>query len=448
MKKLSIKAKVTLWYTTLIVLLMLFVLVFIFASTEQVVMSKAKANLEEVTLEMADEVSIEDNKIVLDDDFRLYEKGIYLLVFKGNKIIIGEYPQNIPKDIPAQIGNIFTDASGKWLCYDLIIQEDVYIRGIYHLNEISQSMNQIILIAIITFPFITFIAAFGGYFITKKAFSPVVKIYEAASNIESGSDLTKRINLKDRGDEISNLAKTFDLMLDKLEKSFGGEKQFTSDVSHELRTPISVIKSQCEYALTQHNNDNTKEALIDILAQINKMTLLISQLLELSRGEQKINHLQFEKVNLSELLEIVVEELMEEAHKKSILLTVNASENIIINCEQTLIMRLMINLISNAIKYTNQNGHVEAKLEQKEKSVVLRVTDTGIGIGQEHIEKIFNRFYQVDPSRTKDNENSFGLGLSMCKWIVSMHHGTIEVQSEIGKGSSFIVTIPTDTANL
>lgn len=444
MKKLSIKAKVTLWYTTLIVLLMSFVLIFIFASTKQVVMSRARANLEEVTIAMADEVGIDDEQIELDEDFRTYIKGVNLLLFKGDKLIAGEYPQNFSKNIPLQIGDAFTVNEGieKWLFYDVIVHEDIFIRGIYHLNEISQSMNQIMIIAIIAFPFIAFIAAFGGYFITKKAFTPVVKIYEAASNIESGSDLTQRINLEDRGDEISNLAKTFDLMLDKLEKSFEKEKQFTSDVSHELRTPISVIKSQCEYALSQDNSDNAKEALSDILSQTDKMTLLVSQLLELSRGEHKMKHLQFENVNLSELLEIVVEELMEEAHKKSIFLTINASENIMVNCEQTLIMRLMINLITNAIKYTNQNGHVEASLEQNEKSVVLRVSDTGIGIGQEHIEKIFNRFYQVDPSRTKENQNSFGLGLAMCKWIVSLHHGTIEVQSEVGKGSSFIVTMP------
>ncbi len=393
---------------------------------------------------MLEDIKISDGKIKLDDDFKQYEEGVALLIFKEKEIIKGGYPQGFPLDVPIQVGKISTISQNdeKWIVYDVRLDEEMYIRGIYKLDEISQPINQIMIIALITFPFVVFIAAAGGYFITKKAFSPVTRISNIANSIYSGSDLSQRIKLDDTGDEISSLAKIFDLMLDRLEKAFDGEKQFTSDVSHELRTPIAIMKSQCEYAISQDNNENTRKALLEILSQIDKMTLLITQLLEFSRAEQQIKFLQFEIINLSELLEIVVEELAEEAEIKSISLTVNPGRNIMVNCEQTLIMRLVINLITNAIKYTNENGTVEVGLEENEKTVVLSVSDTGIGIAPENIDKIFNRFYRVDSSRASSQKNSFGLGLSICKWIVLAHHGDIVIQSQVGKGSSFIVTIP------
>ena len=245
------------------------------------------------------------------------------------------------------------------------------------------------------------------------------------------------------------MANTFDSMLDRLEASFEAEKQFTSDVSHELRTPLAILKTQSEYAQKLSDKPELKEfqalkELQELLAgmqeQTDLMTRLISQLLELSRTEQQ-QSLQMEEIDLSELLTAVGEQMEELAAQKSIQLRIVTEPSVITKCEQTLMMRLLLNLISNALKYTEPGGWVEARLEKTVEGIRLTVDDNGMGISREDQEKIFRRFYQADPSRSKNADGGFGLGLALCKWIVTAHHGTIQVESELGKGSRFIVEI-------
>lgn len=474
MRKLSIKAKVTLWYTSLIVLLMLVMLTFLFTVSEQQILSNAKADLEAAVHEMAGKVEIdapdqedreeledlEDQddqeargglKIQWEDDFATYQNGAVLLLLTDTTILQGKYPNSFPMDFPLAEGGIETIEQGKirWLVYDEEVGSGVYVRGVYEFSEISGSMNTMILIALILFPFLAVLAAAGGYFITRQAFRPIAKITGTAAGIGKGSDLTQRIALPDAGDEVSAMANTFDSMLDRLEASFEAEKQFTSDVSHELRTPLAILKTQSEYAQKLSDKPELKEfqalkELQELLAgmqeQTDLMTRLISQLLELSRTEQQ-QSLQMEEIDLSELLTAVGEQMEELATQKSIQLRIVTEPNVITKCEQTLMMRLLLNLISNALKYTEPGGWVEARLEKTVEGIRLTVEDNGIGISKADQEKIFRRFYQADPSRSKDPDSGFGLGLALCKWIVAAHHGTIQVESELGKGSRFIVEI-------
>lgn len=468
MRKLSIKAKVTLWYTSLIVLLMLVMLTFLFTVSEQQILSNAKADLEAAVHEMAGKVEIdvsdqedgeeledweeqEDLEIQWEDDFATYQNGAVLLLLTDTTILQGKYPNNFPMDFPLAEGGIETIEQGKirWLVYDEEVGSGVYVRGVYELSEISGSMNTMILIALILFPFLAVLAAAGGYLITRQAFRPIAKITETAAGIGKGSDLTQRIALPDAGDEVSAMANTFDSMLDRLEASFEAEKQFTSDVSHELRTPLAILKTQSEYAQKLSDKlelrefqalQELQELLAGMQEQTDLMTRLISQLLELSRTEQQ-QSLQMEEIDLSELLTAVGEQMEELAVRKSIQLRIVSEPNITAKCEQTLMMRLLLNLITNAIKYTEPGGWVEARLKKTVEGFRLTVEDNGIGISKADQEKIFRRFYQADPSRSKNTENGFGLGLALCKWIVAAHHGTIQVESELGKGSKFVVEI-------
>ncbi|MEG1931194.1 MAG: HAMP domain-containing sensor histidine kinase [Anaerovorax sp.] len=444
MKKLSIKGKITLWYTTLVVVILLAVLSFLFASAEQIIYSNDQNLLTNVTMEAADEIDIEEGQVEFDDDIKGYEKGVILLTFDHGQLMTGQYPANFPVNTKLQRGNTFTvkNNGNQWLVKDVPIGEEIYIRGIHPLDEMTAAMGQTILIALIAFPFIILIAALGGYWISKKAFAPVSKIAKTAKEIGNSYDLSKRIHLADTGDEISVLSDTFDEMLEKLERAFEDEKQFTSDVSHELRTPIAVLKTQCEYALTQQNNGETEKALQDILCKTDQMTNLVAQLLELSRAQHQTDTVTFERVDISELLEMVAEEMMQQAEKKEIAIVLEHEKNVCIYCEQTLIMRLLINLIENAIKYTDKGGQIVLTLVQREGDIQLSVADTGIGISQEHLPKIFNRFYKVNTARTKEAESSFGFGLAFCKWIVTAHRGTIQAESEMGKGSIFRIQLP------
>ncbi|MEG2306156.1 MAG: HAMP domain-containing sensor histidine kinase [Erysipelotrichaceae bacterium] len=444
MKKLSIKARITLWYTTLVIILMAIVLTFLGASIENILMSKAENDCKEVAIEMADEIKVEDGKLEFDEDFKIADKGVMLLVYDHGNLVKGDVPDLFPQNTEFRNGQEYTTTSEKmqWLTYDVMVNDGLYIRGIYPLQELSASMSQIIMIVLISIPFIILIAILGGYYITKKAFKPIGKIAKTAGDIGNGNDLSKRIALKDNGDELSTLSNTFDQMLDRLEKSFHDERQFTSDVSHELRTPLTVMKSQCEYALTQENNPITNRALMDIENKTNQMTALISQLLELSRSDQNKHKIIFEVVNMSEVTLMVSEEMKQIASLKQIEILSNIEPELKVNGEQTLLMRLIINLVDNAIKYSKENSRIHIELHQIERKLQLKVIDEGIGIKKGDQAKIFQRFYKVNEARNKETDNSFGLGLSFCEWIVQLHHGSIKVESEDGLGSTFIVILP------
>jgi len=303
-------------------------------------------------------------------------------------------------------------------------------------TEVENIIETIVLISLIVLPFFLVFSAISGYFITKKAFKPIEKIREAAEKINEGNDLTQRINIGEGNDEIYTLANTFDTMFDRLQNSFEREAQFTSDVSHELRTPVAIIISECEYGLENLTSiENATDTISSVLDETKKMSKLISQLLTLSRMDRGNQKLNFEKINISEMTHLIADSQQHNADSKNIKIHSEIEENIFIVGDETMIMRIFVNLISNAINYGRENGNIWIKLTQDKDFAICKVIDDGIGIEKENIPKIWGRFYQVESSRTTEN---LGLGLSMVKWIIEAHKGEIYAESEIGKGSSFI----------
>ncbi|CJC53357.1 sensor histidine kinase [Streptococcus pneumoniae] len=186
-----------------------------------------------------------------------------------------------------------------------------------------------------------------------------------------------------------------------------------------------------------------EESLEVILKQSRKMSALISQLLLLARADQgNHNTFQFECINMSELTEIVVEELSLMVQENSIEITTNIEEDLFIKADQTLMMRLLMNLLTNAIAYSKASGTVHMQLFRDETNIIGTVSDNGIGISEQHITKIWDRFYRVDAARTSSNIGNTGLGLSMVKWIVELHGGEITVESKLGEGSTFTFKLP------
>ena len=230
-------------------------------------------------------------------------------------------------------------------------------------------------------------------------------------------------------------------MFERLEFSFEKERQFTSDVSHELRTPVAVIISQCEYLLENENlSAEDKEEIAVILRQAKRMSKLTSEMLMIARNEQDEQHLM-EKLDFGLLSELVIEELQTKAQEKNIEITLQKQDDLFMNGDQTLILRMMMNLISNAINYGKTNGHIHVILKGENDQIVGEVKDDGIGISEEHLDRIWERFYRIDKSRSRENGGT-GLGLSMVRWIVNLHNGTIHVESIEGIGTSFIFRFP------
>ena len=290
-------------------------------------------------------------------------------------------------------------------------------------------------------PFFLILSAIGGYIITKNAFTPIKKIRKIAEEINEGNDLSQRIDLGKGDDELHTLANTFDVMFDRLQTSFENEVQFTSDVSHELRTPITVILTQSEYGKNHIKSVEEAQRSFKIIEKEGqKMSKLVSQLLTLARMERGKQKLNLENINLSELLEMTVETQICAAEAKNIKFVTKIVPEIYAKIDEMMIIRVFTNLISNAISYGKQNGTVivELFLDENKNKIISRISDDGIGIPKNELDKIWLRFYQVDPSKSGDNS---GLGLSMVKKIIELHNGEIFVESEFGLGTTFTVIL-------
>ncbi len=305
----------------------------------------------------------------------------------------------------------------------------IYIRAICPAEDSKTIFTNVGKSAIYLLPFFVIVAAIGAYIISKKTVAPIEKITVSAQEISTGNDLSKRLETNNAPREISNLADTFNEMFERLHTSFENEKRFTSDASHELRTPLAVIKAECEYALSENADEEEKiQALESIEEQTNKMTSLVSSLLTVTRAEQGLRRFKLEAENLSELVEGICKRFRT---SKNIELITDIENDIIINLNSVLITQLLENLLSNADKYGRENGIIKVKLHTENDRTVLSIKDNGIGISEEDLPKIWNRFYRADTSRSETE--GFGLGLALVKKIAEIHSAECIAESEIDK---------------
>jgi heavy metal sensor kinase len=326
------------------------------------------------------------------------------------------------------------------------------------LEDVEDALNTLLLILIIAVPLALLVASLGGQFLANKALKPVDHITQTARMITS-QNLNQRINPPKVKDEISRLVETLNEMISRLDRSFRQVKQFSTDASHELKTPLTILKGEVEVALRKERVPHEYEQVLKSnLEEINRMSQIVEDLLLLSRADSGEIRLNKEDMNLNEILSEVVAHVNVLAQSKNLRIeTSNHHEEIHIFGDPLRIRALFLNLIENGIKYTEQGGSIHILLtkdtlvqdgkqsgraqgEQGE-FVKIIVSDTGIGIAKEDQERIFDRFFRVDKARSREQGGS-GLGLSICKWIVEAHRGKIEVESELGKGSSFIIKLP------
>ncbi len=454
MKHMSIKKKITLWYTVfmnLFVLLALSLLLFIVNGR---ILSDARLRLKDTVTRSYHEIEYEDGLLKFDDDLNYLGEGIYLSVYdNGGALVYGRIPSTFSGAATLIMDELRQVRSRDtvWYVYDYCQNIEGYgnlwVRGIVSQSRTDAVLRTLVLFSLVLFPFFVLCIALGGYSIIKKALQPLTSMAETAKQIGSGSDLSRRIRLSPGEDEVHRLADTFDGMMDRLEASFEAEKQFTSDVSHELRTPISVILSQCEYASGESvSMEEQREALESISSQAKKMNGLISQLLTLARAESRKTALHLETVNVSELAEMVCEEQEFAAKDKQIAIHTQLPPNLLMRGDETMLIRLFINLLSNSISYGKRGGNIWVELHQEDGLIKGSVADDGIGIPKDQLDQIWGRFYQVDPARSSSGKEvsgcGFGLGLPMVKWIVQAHDGSISVESCPEEGARFSFQFP------
>ena len=284
------------------------------------------------------------------------------------------------------------------------------------------------------------LAGMGGLFLASRVLQPVERITKTAQEIGE-SDLSRRINVKS-DDELGRLASTIDSMIGRLEAAFNRQRQFTADASHELRTPLAIMQAESTLALGKERTETEYRKSLETIAQESDyMASVIGKLLFLARSDVGKETINFEDVDLKELISTLSSSVEALAMDKEIKFAVDAKESVIVTGDRVKLRQLFINILENAIRYTPPGGNISVSLIRKETTAVVAISDTGMGIPPEHLPHIFERFYRVDKARSKA-EGGVGLGLAITKYIVESHGGTIEVESQVDKGSTFFVTLP------
>jgi heavy metal sensor kinase len=299
------------------------------------------------------------------------------------------------------------------------------------------TFRYVLLIAIVG---VIVLAGLGGLFLAGRVLKPVEQITRTAQKIEE-SDLSQRITVKN-DDELGRLATTLNDMIERLEEAFNRQRQFTADASHELRTPLAIMQAEATLALSKERTEaDYRKSLETISQESTYMSSVIGKLLFLARSDAGKEQLNFEDVDIKELLTGLSTNIEALAQDKGIKFSVDAQESLIVNGDKVKLRQLFINILENAVRYTPADGAVSVSLVKKDENALATISDTGIGIPPEHLPHIFERFYRVDKARSKA-DGGVGLGLAIAQYITESHKGTIEVESQVGKGTTFYVTIP------
>lgn len=440
-KRLTIKTKIMVLYSVLSALLLAVLIPTVYRVVINSLEENLNTDMETAAQNVLESLSVSDGEVFIDEEAVTPEmtgSGIYI------RVVCDEDGSDIYMSMDADWA--FEDAAGYsderefkkvWEYYtqqaDIEgIAVTVYVLGSVYYNSFAEDMAWILVcVGVIFF----LISVFGSRFIVKRALWPVKRITQTAAAV-SQSDRSRRIEGIESRDEVGELARTFNSMLDELETAFMRERQFTSDVSHELRTPLTVIETCVDDALNTENPEIIRDNILAIKKENSRMTKMISQLLFLSRGYEGRIRFEPEIFCLWDMAQSVVEVSQFKAGEKNITIHNCVPEDLEVCADQSLFTQLLVNLADNGIKYGCEGGNVWIEAMQRENLVRIIVRDDGTGISPEDLGHIFERFYRADRARDRSGQ---GLGLSIVKWIVELHGGEISASSEVDKGTSFCI---------
>ncbi len=307
------------------------------------------------------------------------------------------------------------------------------------LDSINGALASLKLTLFILFPITVLITGIMGAFLATLTLRPVDSMIRAIHDI-TAENMKMKLSIPNTKDEIQKLAETFNDMLARLDYAFTSQKHLFENLSHELKTPLTILKGEFEVVLKKMRSSEDYETILkSSLEEVNKMTRLVENLLMLASFEAKKMMPEKKLLSLGALLENVVDNIKKLAEIKNINVLFTPGDGIEILGDEKELKQLFLNLMDNAVKYTPGGGRITVQLEKDDQNALVTVKDTGIGIAPGDASRIFDRFYRV---RSEKTSHSFGLGLSIVKAIVDAHKGFIKVESSLGKGAAFIVTLP------
>lgn len=456
MKPLAIRLRLTVWYTAIMALMVgLFGFVAFFAMRRSIHTSvdeqlRDQADVVAELIERTGREGAEDLRHELREHAEIAPEDMLLQVsdqqgnwfYRSKSISAYQLPE--PRAVVHR--SVSVESRGMPLrVFTTIVQvedQTYYVQVANLMDDFYEALDRFREILLVLAPLLLLLASAGGYWMSRRALAPVDAITRTAQDI-GGQNLSRRLAVPQTGDELQRLTETLNGMLDRLERAFKRITQFTGDASHELRTPLSVMRTRAEIILRRPRSEaEYREALDQILKELETTTDLIEKLMLLARADSGAEALQFAPVNLTDTLREVCRQGRALAQAKQINFQEQISEGpVTVAGDAHALQRLFLILIDNAVKYTPTEGHITASLTKTSNFAVAEIRDTGIGIGEADLPHIFERFYRADKARSREMGGA-GLGLSIGRWIAEAHSGTIEVESAVGQGSEFRVRLP------
>lgn len=297
-------------------------------------------------------------------------------------------------------------------------------------------------------PFTILLAAAGGYFLARKNLAPVADMTARADHI-SESTLHDRLTVQNPGDELGRLASTFNRLLDRLDLAFERQRRFIADASHELRTPLAILQGESEIALSNPSRspDEYRESLTTLQHEARRLARIVEDMFTLSRADAGQYPVNCRPLYLDELIAECAHSVRTLAAAKSITISVQSSGELPLSGDESLLTRMLLNLLDNAIKYTPAGGIIYVASSSTPAGAQITVADNGSGIPTEFHSRIFERFFRADQARTRGNSaGGAGLGLSIAKWIAEAHRGTLTLTRSDATGTLFTVNLPVTTS--
>jgi heavy metal sensor kinase len=455
----SLRWRLTAWYVVLLCGLLL-----VFSAGTYVAVSKLLLdNLDDLLASQAklfvDTIDLKDRELTIRNDTlqigrssddhmtRLYRADGTRLFDSNLKINSDDLNEAVEKALGGKQQYDLIDGHGGGLrVLTLPIKNDQQVVGALQIGlsteDINGTMRALLKVMLVLAPAMLLLASVGGFFLANRALAPIDKITRTAQQI-SAEDFNRRIGLRGPDDEVGRLAHTFDDMIARLQSAFEQQRRFTADASHELRTPLTAMIGQIDVALERERDaERYRTTLTTVREQAQRLARMANDLLFLARSDTHPKPTAREAIDLAQLLPAIVAQVepLAHTHDQQLDLRQTAPSSIVQGNEDDLI-RLFLNLLDNAIRYTPRGGRICVRCDRRDTQVVISVADTGQGIAPEHLPYLFDRFFRVDRGRSRAQGGS-GLGLSIAQNIVRAHGGKLLVESTLGQGSTFTAILP------